>query len=1200
MPEYVYALHDFVPENEDEISFSAGDRIEVIEKDELYGDGWWQGRNLFGKIGLFPQTYTTSDPAVVQNPAAPQTNGHNSRGAVTPASLHTLNEEAEDTAVTPDNEKKDEGHGVMRATMTDVQEAIEQLGRNDRDGNGSFSFASTHTDTDRDTDTEAGGENGEAWHKGARSNLAEKARKQQELLRQEQEAYDAELKRHAPLLIEQISEPPLQFEMSDESEDEEEEFEHGPTTNTLFPRRNHDHISEEEEDDVDSVRQRAIEQPITPKAAAYSPKQTPSSNLSKPEESQELEVQPPETARQISFPTPTHFPTETSGRPQTPVIATDKPHLDGNADTTQRIVGESPSPPVPPIVEPETKSLSAQTALPSPPASQKGGSAAMNQAARWTTVPSSEWSVDDVVEWAKSKGFDSSVTDKFIEHEISGDVLLELDQNVLKTELEIHAFGKRARIMKEITELKRPSSSMSSVQSAPSHMHTHQRTASQSVSIPGSVHHSLRSPMPMTAMLSPESPPHTGDLAGTPAFGNMRRDSDPGSSMRVSETDHDQEPDSTTANNSTIDGTGLGLGIGVAVGSAEHLEPQKVKNRPAYLNLSPSEHSLNGKSKAPTLSPRSAQESKEERAALSDTESAHAIESRSRRRRLFGRSTGSANSDQKENGSRNSKEQQRDLGPTTPVSFSTSTPGSPSTKRGSTEDGSVKFPQRRKRSVDASKTSDRLSLFGGSLSLSRSRKPPPRMTSYAHDDLLTEKHSRSLSRLYLGSGSRKASAKSQSTVESSSLRKTDEKEGIDPRVLRKRTTSNLTDLPAVPGISQPLKAGQSVLEQIGTPDHNGWLRKKGEHYNTWKLRYFVLKGPHLYYLRSNSKAETRIKGYINIIGYKVIVDENINPGKYGFRLIHETERTHYFSADESITIREWMKALMKATIGRDYSKPVISSCNIPTIPLSVAQTMNPSPRPPSPTQRAATQKALRRENPNQLSSRDARILMGLPSAENGVNGNEKHTVSDKPPRIGDDLFSALEPLPESPHEQASTPRTATNIVATPPPARPSRETRRTSVPPIDSPNQPSQANPPADLIRWANSYLPPSLQVQENSGQIYSGLALFRLAEGIKGKPSEPPVPDSAFPSGPDDDRLDGLFKLFDFFLDNEVRMGNVSINDVRQGRMDKVIQLLRSLRAWEEKRRALARSIGRSGAQVGPFMALEPSSTSMATAHVW
>jgi hypothetical protein len=39
--EYVYALHDFVPQNDDEIDFEAGERIEVIEKDDLYGDGWW-------------------------------------------------------------------------------------------------------------------------------------------------------------------------------------------------------------------------------------------------------------------------------------------------------------------------------------------------------------------------------------------------------------------------------------------------------------------------------------------------------------------------------------------------------------------------------------------------------------------------------------------------------------------------------------------------------------------------------------------------------------------------------------------------------------------------------------------------------------------------------------------------------------------------------------------------------------------------------------------------------------------------------------------------------------------------------------------------------------------------------------------------------------------------------------------------------
>ena len=61
------------------------------------------------------------------------------------------------------------------------------------------------------------------------------------------------------------------------------------------------------------------------------------------------------------------------------------------------------------------------------------------------------------------------------------------------------------------------------------------------------------------------------------------------------------------------------------------------------------------------------------------------------------------------------------------------------------------------------------------------------------------------------------------------------------------------------------------------------------------------------------------------------------------------------------------------------TEAVVSSCNIPTIPLTVAQAMNPAPRPPSPAARDATQKALRRDNVNQLSTRDAQVLMGYPS-----------------------------------------------------------------------------------------------------------------------------------------------------------------------------------------------------------------------------
>ena len=104
--------------------------------------------------------------------------------------------------------------------------------------------------------------------------------------------------------------------------------------------------------------------------------------------------------------------------------------------------------------------------------------------------------------------------------------------------------------------------------------------------------------------------------------------------------------------------------------------------------------------------------------------------------------------------------------------------------------------------------------------------------------------------------------------------------------------------------------------------------------------------------------------------------------------------------------------------------------------------MNPAPRPPSPTQRAATQKALRRENPNQLSTRDARILMGLTKDQDGG-------LTDKAPMLGDNLFTSMEPLP-----QVGQGLNVAAAQSLPPgalaPSRPTRESRRTSVPAVDT------------------------------------------------------------------------------------------------------------------------------------------------------
>lgn len=131
---------------------------------------------------------------------------------------------------------------------------------------------------------------------------------------------------------------------------------------------------------------------------------------------------------------------------------------------------------------------------------------------------------------------------------------------------------------------------------------------------------------------------------------------------------------------------------------------------------------------------------------------------------------------------------------------------------------------------------------------------------------------------------------------------------------------NAADYYAPPTRSDPpaaVSAEGAVMNRIRPVDHEGWMRKKGERYNSWKPRYLALKGSDLVLLRDPSAS--KIKGYVSMKGYKVIADENTNPGKYGFKILHESEKPHYFSSDDGLLVRDWMKALMKATIDRDTS-----------------------------------------------------------------------------------------------------------------------------------------------------------------------------------------------------------------------------------------------------------------------------------------
>jgi len=134
-----------------------------------------------------------------------------------------------------------------------------------------------------------------------------------------------------------------------------------------------------------------------------------------------------------------------------------------------------------------------------------------------------------------------------------------------------------------------------------------------------------------------------------------------------------------------------------------------------------------------------------------------------------------------------------------------------------------------------------------------------------------------------------------------------------------------------------------------------------------------------------------------------------------------------------------------------------------------------------------------------------------------------------------------------------------------------------------------------DLINWANGHLSSKLQFTDISECC--GLNLMRIAESIRGKPASPPVVDSSFPSGPSDERLDGLFSLFDFLLNNDVHLGTVSINDIRQGRQDKIIQVLKALKSWEDKRTEISQFLSTS-----PELGFAPtkSNLSIAGGMVW
>jgi hypothetical protein len=62
-------VHDFDARSGDELTLRRGERIELVEMDDGFGDGWYLGRHLGREqTGLFPGVYTTKVPMASPNP----------------------------------------------------------------------------------------------------------------------------------------------------------------------------------------------------------------------------------------------------------------------------------------------------------------------------------------------------------------------------------------------------------------------------------------------------------------------------------------------------------------------------------------------------------------------------------------------------------------------------------------------------------------------------------------------------------------------------------------------------------------------------------------------------------------------------------------------------------------------------------------------------------------------------------------------------------------------------------------------------------------------------------------------------------------------------------------------------------------------------------------------------------------------------
>ena len=875
--EYVYALYHFEAENPDEVSFRVGERVQVVEKDDAYGDGWFLGTNPRGETGLFPFSYTTYDEAAARKMA---------EGAAAPAQ-----------------------RGVMHSTLADIDQALTEL----------------HTGDAREDE-----EHDFAARSAAREELAKNAQK--ELAAHESDPFKSEPQRLGMGAPSFGITPLANIEVSDESEDEADAQDpcSSPSAAAAVPPPPSmpPPTPPSAQAPAPSAAPVPVAVPVPVPVPAPAPAPVPVDTA--PKQEPEPAMPGGEPSLPGSFAIPPESPARSSERPgpfglrkQTSMdkdlprmpgavepVANDnepEPVSSAQADIDKHralelgvapppsalaaspITGTAPAFASVPFVAAQPQSAAAPAPVPSmqpgleareeksvsaapvTPASPSAFASTKTSPAPTIIGDPAQWSVEEVVKWAESKGYDASTIEKLTLHEISGDALLAMDINMLK-EIDIIAFGRRFHLANGIKELQQASARANGGMAEPAPQPTPLQTVPQQP-----IEARAQSPvkMPWTPT-TPLTAPPSGTWTETA----------PSASLRSGVT---SVPAAATPPY-LLQGVMLGAPLSAGSSSIGSYAPKSEPVQPAPLDRSPSAAGSAGmvsvaSGAAPALAPPT--------------------------------STASAPVPQPA---------PAQPAPTVQMAPENEAPtwGAQPPERDTVLESPAKSPA----------DSQRLQPSGGSFSRRGSLLAPRKEPRSPHSD----------------------ASKANISL----------------------PTSNANFQPA-PAPAAAGTATGSALARLQPVDVEGWVRKRGERYGTWNSRYLVLKNGDLVVLRD--PAADRIKSFVPMRGYKVIADENVAPGRYGFKIVHETERTHSFAVEDAAVCRSWMKALMKATIDRDLSRaylltePVISSYNNPTISLEEAQRLQP--RPPSPTSRMRLQREHGRENTGTLTHKDATVLMSL-------------------------------------------------------------------------------------------------------------------------------------------------------------------------------------------------------------------------------